>query len=121
MPGDGSLGEASFTFGSNRRNLLVSHSTCASLKKAHSLLTPCSIFNRPSLDVRETFWPDTPVMLPLPWNCSSVLSFIPQPITFVLSSSLAVSASCLQRWATNEGKQETLPAVHAARGVLMNG
>ena len=37
MPGDGSLGADSYSFDSDRCNLVTSHSTCANIKKANSL------------------------------------------------------------------------------------
>lgn len=43
-----------------------------------------------------------------------------RPITFLLSSPLLVRTLFLERRATDEGKQETLLALHVARGVLMN-
>ncbi len=39
MPADSSLEQLSPHFGDNRRNPFASHSTCANIKKAHSLLS----------------------------------------------------------------------------------
>ncbi len=45
-------------FSSNRRNLVMPHSNCANLKKAHSLLLSLGIDLDPLLGHYDLFWND---------------------------------------------------------------
>jgi hypothetical protein len=54
MPCDGSLGAASYSFGSNQRNQVASHSNCANIKKAHSL-ERCELLLWLMFDVRPYY------------------------------------------------------------------
>ncbi len=53
MPGDGSLGADSYSFDSDRCNLVTSHSTCANIKKANSLLFQVQETARPILHQQQ--------------------------------------------------------------------
>src|SRR6266487_1899939 len=53
-PSGGSLGVASFYFGSCRCKMVESHSNCANLKKAHTLFTPCNTGSEAFLPIGTT-------------------------------------------------------------------